>query len=186
MARGIGIAILVAVLALMAAGVGLRIVMERPTEATLQPGEGIAIASLRGPLPPNAFIACPPHYCQVVGAAASPVFAIAADELYWRMLRLVTEAPRVAIVADDPRQRRVVLIQRSAVFGFPDVVIAEVVRLGPGRSSLALYSRARYGRYDFGVNRARVERWLARLAAPEPRYNPPVPPPGRPVKPGGG
>ncbi len=186
MARGIRIGILIAVLALIAAGIGLRVAMERPAEALLLPGEDVSIASLRGPLPPNAFVACPPHYCQVPGAAASPVFPVAADGLYWRAVRLVTEAPRVAIIADDPRQRRVVLIQRSAVFGFPDIVIAEIVPLGPSQSSLALYSRARYGRYDFGVNRARVEHWLARLAAPAPQYNPPPSPPGRPAKPGGG
>jgi uncharacterized protein (DUF1499 family) len=186
MARGIGIGILVAVLALVAAGIGLRLAMERPAEAQLLPGEDISIASLRGPLPSNAFVACPPHYCPRAGAAASPTFAVDADRLYWRVVRVVTNAPRVKIVADDPKRQRVVLIQRSALFGFPDIVIAEIVPLGPDRSSLALYSRARYGRYDFGVNRARVERWLARLAAPAPQHNPPAPMPVPAAKPGGG
>jgi uncharacterized protein (DUF1499 family) len=36
----------------------------------------------------------------------------------------------------------------------------EFVPLGPDRSSLALYSRSRYGEYDFAKNRKRVERWL--------------------------
>ncbi|HTT79168.1 MAG TPA: DUF1499 domain-containing protein [Stellaceae bacterium] len=166
MARGIGIGIVVAVLALVAAAVGLRLAMERPAEARLRPGEDVSIASLRGPIPSNAFLACPPHYCPHARAAASPVFAVDADRLYWRVVRLATRAPRVTIIADDPRRRRVVLIQRSALFRFPDIVIAEIVPLGSGRSSLALYSRARYGRDDFGVNRRRVERWLARLAAP--------------------
>ena len=46
---------------------------------------------------------------------------------------------------------------------FPDLVTVEFVALAPDRSSLALYSRARYGRSDFGVNRRRVLRWLSRL-----------------------
>ena len=33
----------------------------------------------------------------------------------------------------------------------------------PGGSALAIYSRARYGIRDFGVNQKRVERWLAAL-----------------------
>jgi uncharacterized protein (DUF1499 family) len=36
--------------------------------------------------------------------------------------------------------------------------------VAPDRSSLAIYSRSRYGRGDFGTNRRRVERWLSQLA----------------------
>ncbi|MGB0506090.1 MAG: DUF1499 domain-containing protein [Pikeienuella sp.] len=32
-----------------------------------------------------------------------------------------------------------------------------------GGSQLIIYARARYGRKDFGVNRARVLNWLKRL-----------------------
>ncbi len=34
-----------------------------------------------------------------------------------------------------------------------------------GRATLAIYSHARSGYYDFGVNRRRVRRWLAALRA---------------------
>ncbi|MFN7193418.1 MAG: DUF1499 domain-containing protein [Rhodospirillales bacterium] len=30
---------------------------------------------------------------------------------------------------------------------------------------MALYSRSRFGESDFGVNRARLERWLEKLAS---------------------
>ncbi len=33
----------------------------------------------------------------------------------------------------------------------------------PGGAALAVYGRARYGIRDFGVNRARIERWIAAL-----------------------
>ena len=165
----IGLGILAVLLALAVAGTGLRLYMDRGAETRLRPGENVAIAALHGPLPQNAFLACPPGYCRGVGSAASPVFAMPADQLYWSVVRLVTGEPRVSVIVDDPQRRRLALIQRSALFGFPDIVIAEVVALRPGRSSLALYSRARYGRYDFGVNRRRVEGWLGRLAAAAPR-----------------
>ena len=185
MARVLGIGVVTVVLALIVAGIGLRLYMERAAESRLRPGEDRSLAALRGTLPGNAFLACPPGYSRVDGAAASPVFATDADRLYWAFVRLATGEPRVAIVADDPRRRRVALIQRSALFGFPDIVIAEIVAEGADRSSLALYSRARYGRYDFGVNRRRVEDWLGRLGAVA-QYRPPVPVPGRSVHPGGG
>ena len=56
--------------------------------------------------------------------------------------------------------RRAVYIRRSPIFGFPDIVTVEFVALGPGRSSVAVYSLSRYGGYDFAKNRKRVERWL--------------------------
>ena len=96
-------------------------------------------------------------------AAPSPIFAVSADRLaaYWA--EMITAEPRLVQIAAEPEQRRSVWMQRSAVFRFPDLVTVEFVALTPDRSSLALYSRARYGRYDFGVNRGRVLRWLSRL-----------------------
>jgi len=54
-------------------------------------------------------------------------------------------------------------IQRSPIFGFPgfpDIDTVEFVALGRERSSVAVYSRSRYGGYDFAKNRKRVERSL--------------------------
>jgi uncharacterized protein (DUF1499 family) len=42
-------------------------------------------------------------------------------------------------------------------------VTVEFIPLGPDQSSLAIYSRSRYGHYDFGHNRNRAETWLADL-----------------------
>lgn len=156
-----GALILVAIVA--AAGLGLRLYMDRAAENRLRPGEEVAIGELRAPLPPNAFLACPTGYCRIAGAAPSPVFAMSASGLYREFAALVAREPRVVTIAAEPQRRRIIVIQRSALFRFPDVVTAEFVALGPDRSSVALYSRPRYGRYDFGVNRRRIERWLARL-----------------------
>jgi Protein of unknown function (DUF1499) len=161
-ARGTAIGLLGALTALVAAGCALRLYLARPAENHLRPGENIAIGDLRGPLPANAFVACPPGYCAIAGAMPSPIFATAVAPLYREFGRLIASAPRtVTILARPPR--RIVVIQRSAIFRFPDIVTAEFVALGADRSSLALYSRARYGSYDFGVNRRRVAAWLARL-----------------------
>lgn len=141
----------------------LRLYFGRTAEDRLRPGEDITIAALREPLAPNAFLACPEGYCAVAEAAASPVFALSADRLaaYWT--QMMAGEPRLVQIAAEPEQRRSVWMQRSAVFRFPDLVTVEFVALASDRSSLALYSRARYGRYDFGVNRQRVLRWLSRL-----------------------
>ncbi len=57
-------------------------------------------------------------------------------------------------------------VQRSRVFGFPDCLTVKAVAIestGEAGAGLIIWSRARYGRSDFGVNRARVEAWLAAL-----------------------
>ena len=61
------------------------------------------------------------------------------------------------------RRHRSVYVVHTAVLGFPDIVTVEFVALGSDRSSIALYSRSRYGRSDFGKNRRRVEHWLSQL-----------------------
>ncbi|HEY8871947.1 MAG TPA: DUF1499 domain-containing protein [Stellaceae bacterium] len=155
--------LLIGLLTMSALGVGLRLFMDRDAENRLRPGEAAALAELRGPLPANAFLACPARYCPFAEAVPSPVFAMGADRLaeYWA--GLIAREPRIVAAFAEPEERRFVLIQHSAALRFPDVVTVEFVALGADRSSLAVYSRARYGSYDFGVNRRRVLAWLKRL-----------------------
>jgi len=155
--------LLIGLLTIGALGVGLRLFMDRDAENRLRPGEAAALAELRGPLPANAFLACPPGYCGVAEAATSPAFAIDTDRLAEHWAHLIAREPRIAAVFAAPKERRFVLVQHSAALRFPDVVTVEFVALGADRSSLAVYGRARYGRYDFGVNRRRVVAWLHRL-----------------------
>ena len=61
-----------------------------------------------------------------------------------------------------PDQGRATYVDRSRVFGFPDYVSVKVVPDGEG-SRLSAYSRLRFGGDDFGVNRARLEDWSARV-----------------------
>ncbi len=54
-------------------------------------------------------------------------------------------------------------VSRSAVWGFPDVTSLRVAPDGGG-SVVTVFARSRFGDSDFGVNRARVEGWLAQLS----------------------
>ena len=67
-------------------------------------------------------------------------------------------------LAWDPEAGRATYVARSAVLGFPDYVSVKVAAEGEG-SRLAAYSRLRFGSSDFGVNRARLERWAERVRA---------------------
>jgi uncharacterized protein (DUF1499 family) len=96
-------------------------------------------------------------------AADGPRFAVSVDALWRAWLDLAARMPRTRLIAQNEGEHRSFHIQRSLVFRFPDLVRAEIIDLETGQSTIAIDSRARYGYYDFGVNRQRVETWLAEL-----------------------
>ena len=67
-------------------------------------------------------------------------------------------------LAWEPDAGRATYVHRSRVLGFPDYVSVKAVP-EDGGTRLSAYSRLRFGRADFGVNRARLEGWTARLRA---------------------
>lgn len=144
-------------------GLAFRIYMGREAEDRLAAGEAVSIAELRTPLPKASFLVCPPGSCSTVGAAKSPVFDLPWGRLreYW--IEVITDEPRILSVATDADGRRFIYVQHSPILRFPDIITVELVSLGLNRSSIAIYSRSRYGVYDFGKNRKRVERWLVLL-----------------------
>lgn len=154
--------LLIVVLAVAGLALAVRLYMGRPAEDRLQSGESVAIRELRDPLPGNSFLACPPDYCTAT-AAPSPIFTLPADRLAQAWREMLAGEPGIVIVADDPARRRLVVIQHTRFLRFPDIVTAEFAPLANGKSSVAVYSKSRYGRGDFGTNRRRVLAWLDRL-----------------------
>lgn len=153
---------LIAVMAVAALGLAVRLYMGRAAEDTLRSDERVVIRELRDPLSGNSFLACPPNYCAAT-AAPSPIFAHPVDRLEQAWRRMLAGEPGIVVVADDPAQSRLVVIQHTQVLRFPDIVTAEFVTLDGDRSGVAVYSRSRYGSGDFGTNRRRVMAWLDRL-----------------------
>jgi uncharacterized protein (DUF1499 family) len=94
----------------------------------------------------------------------SPVFLIPAQELETRLDAIILAEPRTGRLAGDPLAAWATYMQRSFLVGYPDYVSVRAVDVGEGRSALAIFSRSRYGYSDWGVNRARVRRWLDALA----------------------
>ena len=122
--------------------------------------------SLRLSRRPNQWLVLPPGFG---GASAphaeSPVFSVAPRMLMQAVKQIATAEPRTELVHGDAGNGQAEFVARSRIFRFPDRITAAVfpVRGAGERSALAIWSRAVYGRRDFGVNRARVERWLRLL-----------------------
>jgi len=113
---------------------------------------------------PNDYLVCPTDYCRKAKPdRISPELAVSAANLRTRLDALLIKEPRTRIVSDD--RAHVVIEQRSAIFRFPDLIDIELIDLGPAKSTLAIFSRSKYGYYDFGANKRRIDSWLRELVA---------------------
>ena len=107
----------------------------------------------------NGFLARPEG-----GDMAGRVFAADPATVVVAFGAVAAATPRVVRLAGDAASGHVTYVARSALWRFPDYVSVKAVPVAEG-TRLAIWSRARFGQSDLGVNRARVEDWLARLAA---------------------
>ena len=80
------------------------------------------------------------------------------DEVLDALHAIALDTPRTRLFEGDPADGHVSYVTRSALWGFPDITNAWVES---GR--LHIRGHLVYGRSDLGVNRARIEGWLARL-----------------------
>ncbi len=119
-------------------------------------------ATVRPNANPNQYITAPPGTTAAPADAETRLYPERPRALLARFDAIAQAQPRTQVVAGDPDSLMITYVQRSRVFGFPDYLTVRAVVV-EGGAGLIIWSRARYGRSDFGVNRARVEAWLAAL-----------------------
>jgi uncharacterized protein (DUF1499 family) len=126
---------------------------------------GVDFATLVRPSSPNTYLACPRDRCTAVPDEDGPIYAVPAAQVFERARTLLAAEPRTDVVQNQPETLRLVLVQRSAFFRFPDTITLQVFPLPDGDSTLAVYSQSKYGYGDFGVNRDRVRAWIGLIDA---------------------
>lgn len=86
-----------------------------------------------------------------------------------RLHAIIRETPRTTVLAGSVDEGMVTYITRSRLWGFPDYTTvsarADDRIEGVDGSVLKIQGRLRFGKSDMGVNRARIEGWLAQLDA---------------------
>ena len=112
---------------------------------------------------PNDALACPREFCKATPDVTSPEFSIGADGLRSAMAKVLASEPRIEKVHSDDASLTDRYIQRTALMGFPDTIVVRFLPLAGDRSTLAIYSRSKFGYSDLGANKARIQRWLAKL-----------------------
>lgn len=123
----------------------------------------VDFATLERSTTPNDTLACPPGLCSAKTDFVTEPVSLPAQELAAKVTATLLAEPRTELMMQDADGHRFVFVQRSRLFRFPDTVNIAIMAVDDTHATLALYSRSNYGYGDLGVNRARVEDWLAKL-----------------------
>ncbi|MFY4730664.1 DUF1499 domain-containing protein [Nitrospira sp. BLG_2] len=123
----------------------------------------VAFETLKRRDAPNDALACPTGVCRAQSDLTPPEYAVDAAKLRAAFAKAISAELRITAVATDATTMIDRYIQRSALMRYPDTIVVQFFDRPGGRSTLALYSRSQLGHGDMGVNRARLERWLAKL-----------------------
>lgn len=118
---------------------------------------------LKRPGTPNFYLVCPLGFAETYPDQVAPVFPFPIKVLHEKCLAIIQTASRVEITRSDGNV--IEYIQRSLICGFPDNISIHLIRIDEHSSTIAIASRARYGYYDFGVNKRRVRRLISSLLA---------------------
>ena len=74
---------------------------------------------------------------------------------------IIQSTPRTKLLAGSADEGQFTYITRTLFWGFPDYATVWVKD-----DDLIIYSRLRFGRGDYGVNKTRVDGWIEQLPSP--------------------
>jgi len=77
----------------------------------------------------------------------------------------VLRQPRTQRIAGTPETGWMTYVQQSEMMRFPDYISVLFLDLGNGQSTVAIFSRSRYGHSDLNVNAQRIDKWLEPLTS---------------------
>jgi uncharacterized protein (DUF1499 family) len=120
------------------------------------------VAHIVRPSSPNTALAGPSGF-NPPPDIVTPHYQIAGDRLFALVRDVAASQPRTFQAALYPEHLQAHYVARSAAFNFPDLVTVQVQTGSTDGSDLIIYSRSVYGESDLGVNRKRVNAWLADL-----------------------
>lgn len=131
--------------------------------AVMAQPQPVDFKTLQLPTSPNYYLICPTNYCMATSDEVSPIFQrpIVQVELAWQ--QVISKQPRTSVLSSDPVAHKYFYVQRSFIFRFPDYITVQFIALSDTTTTMAIYSHAKYGYSDFGVNKKRVKSWVSEL-----------------------
>ena len=89
-------------------------------------------------------------------------YAVPIKDLYLKLYE-IAEADKCQRVFGNIDEGIITFVCRSRFLGFPDYISISFKEHETGKSSLSVFSRSRFGVYDFGKNKKRMKKWLQQL-----------------------
>jgi uncharacterized protein (DUF1499 family) len=125
----------------------------------------VDFATLERDSVPNQYLLCPKGMCTTQADGEPPVFDVPIEQLQAAWDKMLADQPRLQVLRRDVTNMQIDYVQRTRLLRFPDLITVRFVPVDDTHSTVAIYSRSVWGKGDMGVNRARVEEWLARVRA---------------------
>jgi uncharacterized protein (DUF1499 family) len=158
---GIGLIIFVAIVATMFVMAGA----DRFWRVFGEPDLGdVKFEQLKRRASANDALACPNGMCSAKVDIVTASYRVTARDLRAAFAKVIASEQLVATVGTNEAELSDRYIQRTPRLGYPDTIVVKFIDQQQGQSTLAIYSRSQFGESDFGVNKARIERWLLKLA----------------------
>ncbi|HWA50254.1 MAG TPA: DUF1499 domain-containing protein [Dongiaceae bacterium] len=114
---------------------------------------------------PNQYLMCTNQLCTAYIDDLPPIYSASVHEVRAAWEKVLSREPRVKELHRDLQAMQIDYVQRSLVWRFPDIITIRFIPIGENKTTIAIYSRSVYGQGDFGVNKARIRAWVAKLNA---------------------
>jgi uncharacterized protein (DUF1499 family) len=117
------------------------------------------------PSSPNTYLVAPQSMAAAQVDLEAPVYTAPAAVMAKALNDYVSTQPNTILLAGSPDSLWMTYVQRTPTLKMPDYISVRFIDLDGGTSTIAMYSRSRFGYGDMGVNKARVEHWLQALSS---------------------
>jgi len=117
------------------------------------------------PITPNTYYVATQSMVEANVDREAPVYAAPAEVMAAAFEQYVLTQPNVLLLAGSAEEGWMTFVQRTPVLRVPDYISVKFINFEDRGSTLAIYSRSRFGYGDMGVNKARVDLWLQSLSS---------------------
>ena len=115
------------------------------------------------PSTPNSYRVAPPNLTEELVDRVAPVYLANPTLMAKAFDDFARSRPKTSRIAGSPEEGWMTYVQKSEKLNMPDYISVKFIDLTGGRSTVAVFSRSRFGHGDLGVNEARVTSWLSVL-----------------------
>ncbi len=112
---------------------------------------------------PNSYRVAPPALTEEFVNLPAPVYTANPTLMAKAFDDFVLRQSKTIRIDGSPEEGWMTYVQRSQRLNFPDYISVKFIDLNGGNSTVAIYSRSRFGHSDMGVNEARVKAWMGSL-----------------------